>query len=219
MKIILFAILFFLTTISFAQYPESWFKPVSETERQSWEILPQDAKDGEVILSKRTELGIFSNLSEAHFIFEGETYYSIESLWQMMKYPDLSDKTDERNQFQSEYPFKREEVKQLVGFECKKAGDAANAVMKSHDIKWISFQTKKFNYKDMKDGSEFHYQIISKAIEAKVTQNEAIKKLLIQTGDLKLRPDHKIDPNSPKAYFYFDILMQIRNKLMKKENK
>lgn len=219
MKILFLFSFILLTSISFAQYPENWFKPVPETERQSWEILPQDAKEGEVILSKRTELGIFSNLSEAHFSYDGESYASIESLWQMMKYPDPSDKNDERNQYQNEYPFKRDEVKKLVGFDCKKAGDAANTVMKSHAINWISYKTKKFNYKDMQEGSDYHYQIISKAIEAKVFQNEAIKNLLIQTGNLKLRPDHKIDPNSPKAYFYFDILMNIREKLLKKVNK
>jgi hypothetical protein len=39
-------------------YPAAWWAPVPRESAASWEILPQDAGPGEVILSKRTELGI-----------------------------------------------------------------------------------------------------------------------------------------------------------------
>src|SRR4051812_33195562 len=71
-------------------YPAEWWAPIPESERQSWEILPQDAGADEVIVSKRTELGVFSNLTAAPFEFEGTHYASVEGLWQMMKYPETS---------------------------------------------------------------------------------------------------------------------------------
>ncbi len=194
-------------------YPADWWKPFPKEQAESWEILPQDAKENEVILSKRTELGIFSNLTASPLTFDGEKYASVEAFWQMMKYPDLTDKEDIRTDFSKEYPFTRDEVKDLAGFDCKKAGDAANKVMKEHKINWISYKNHKFNYKDMGVGSDFHYNLIYKVIEAKVMQNQSIKKLLLQTGDLKLRPDHTQAAGSPKAYYYFDILMEIRSKL------
>jgi hypothetical protein len=48
-----------------AEYPSHWWEPVSEDDHQWWEIVPQEAGPGEVVLSKRHELGIFSNF--AHF--------------------------------------------------------------------------------------------------------------------------------------------------------
>src|SRR4051812_25790346 len=44
-----------------SQYPPHWWAPVSKEGAPDWEIFPQDAKSGEVILSKRNELGILSN--------------------------------------------------------------------------------------------------------------------------------------------------------------
>ena len=35
------------------QYPAHWWTPVSEVNKPDWEILPQAAKPGQVILSKR----------------------------------------------------------------------------------------------------------------------------------------------------------------------
>lgn len=62
MKILLILILSFANLAWAQDYPAEWFKEIPRSEAESWEILPQDAKEGEVILSKRTELGIFSNL-------------------------------------------------------------------------------------------------------------------------------------------------------------
>ena len=41
-----------------ATYPAIWFAPINDPNKPDWEILPQEAKAGEVILSKRNELGI-----------------------------------------------------------------------------------------------------------------------------------------------------------------
>ena len=56
--------LFFISSALLASYPTHWWEKVPEQERRgSWEILPHEAARGEVILSKRNELGVFSNLA------------------------------------------------------------------------------------------------------------------------------------------------------------
>jgi len=47
-------------------YPAVWFAPINDPNKPDWEILPQEAKAGEVILSKRNELGILSNFAATH---------------------------------------------------------------------------------------------------------------------------------------------------------
>ena len=208
--LIVFVSAFF--TLAFSQkqsYPDHWWAPVEE-EIPSWEITPDKAEKGkELILSKRNELGVFSNFGAAGFILDGVGYASVEGLWQMMKYPDPTDESDPRNQI-SGYPHSREQVKMMTGFEAKKAGDAANKVNKNHGISWVSYQGEKFNYKDHGRGSQRHYEIIREGIRQKVLQNPEVLKLLKSTGDLTLRPDHPIKDNSPPSYYYFDILMELR---------
>jgi len=191
-------------------FPTEWWAPVMREGAPSWEILPQDAKEGEVILSKRNELGVFSNLAATAFIFEGEKYASIEGLWQMMKYPDLDDVKDPRLAWKDEYPFTRQQVKLMSGFEAKDAGDAASKINKEHKIDWVTYRTKKFNYKDGTRGSEYHYQIIFEATFQKVKQNPEVKNLLLKTRNLKLMPDHLQPIYAPKSYGYFNILMDLR---------
>jgi hypothetical protein len=69
-------------------YPSHWWAPVPEDQKAVWEILPQAAKPGQVILSKRNELGILSNFSATPFTFRGKRYASVEGFWQMMLYPE-----------------------------------------------------------------------------------------------------------------------------------
>jgi hypothetical protein len=74
-----------------SQYPARWWTPVSAAGAPAWEILPQEAKSGEVILSKRNDLGILSNFAPTPFVFHGVRYASVEGFWQMMKYPEGPD--------------------------------------------------------------------------------------------------------------------------------
>ena len=76
-------------------FPQHWWEPVPKAEAASWEILPQEAGRGEVILSSRNELGLLSNFAETPFVFRGKRYRSIEGFWQMMKYPE--DSADQSN--------------------------------------------------------------------------------------------------------------------------
>lgn len=202
------------TTDGRGDYPSHWWERVPDSDRRgSWEILPHEAGEGEVILSKRNELGIFSNFGATPFSYQGEKYGSIEGFWQMMKYPDPNDKKDPRNKFANEYPYTRDEVKLLDGFISKKAGDDANKINKKYGIKNVSYRGRHFNYKDMGRGSEYHYKIIKGATEAKVYQNHEVKQLLRKTKGLILKPDHTQGSNPPPSYKYFDILMNIRKKL------
>ncbi len=59
-------------------YTAVWFAPINDRNKPSWEILPQEAKAGEVILSKRNELGILSNFAATPFELDGKRYASVE---------------------------------------------------------------------------------------------------------------------------------------------
>ena len=74
-----------------SKYPAEWWTPCRRRARRDWEILPQDAGPGEVILSKRNELGMLSNFAPTPFEFHGKKYASLEGFWQMMKYPEGPD--------------------------------------------------------------------------------------------------------------------------------
>ena len=73
------------------QYPRHWWAPVPKEGAPEWEILPQEAKPGEVILSKRHELGLLSNFAATPFTFRDKHYASLEGFWQMMLYPEGRD--------------------------------------------------------------------------------------------------------------------------------
>ena len=208
--ILISRLLLLISLVSCAhQYPKHWWAGLDEGDGSSWEILPDDAKKGEVILSKRNELGVFSNFAHTPFFFGGRTYTSIEGFWQMMKYPDPKLKNDPRAK--RKYPYSRKEVSQQYGFVAKKAGDMANKINKG--LPWVSYKGYKFNYKDNDEGQKFHYDLIEKAIRAKVNQHPHIKALLIKTKGLKLLPDHSQGDNPPKSYQYHRILMKIRDQL------
>src|SRR4030095_9364305 len=74
-----------------SRYPAHWWTPIIDPQKPAWEILPQEAGAGEVILSKRNELGLLSNFAATPFVFRGRHYASVEGFWQMMKYPEGPD--------------------------------------------------------------------------------------------------------------------------------
>src|SRR3954470_17378753 len=55
------------------KYPAHWWTPASKDGAPSWEILPQEAGPGEVILSKRHELGLLSNFAATPFTLHGKS--------------------------------------------------------------------------------------------------------------------------------------------------
>ena len=192
-----------------AQYPSDWWKPVPREQAASWEILPQEAGAGEVILSKRNELGLLSNFAPTPFEFRGKRYASLEGFWQAMKYPEDAD--DPRSK--AEWKFTREQVAGLSGFEAKQAGDLGSANMKKLGITWVSFEGKRFEYRPKQPGEQ--YRLIVEATRAKVEQNPEVKRVLLATGDLVLKPDHRQEPDAPAAWRYYEILTAIRSELQK----
>lgn len=196
------------------RYPAHWFAPVIDPKKPVWEILPQEAGPGEVILSKRHELGLLSNFASMPFVFRGKRYASLEGFWQMMKYPEGPD--DPRAKAAGiEWQYTRDQVANLVSFEAKRAGDLGETNMKQMGITWVSFEGKRFEYKPAQPGE--HYKLIVAAMWEKVKQNPEVKKVLLATGDLILKPDHHQEPNAPAAWRYFEIWMQIRRELQKAE--
>jgi predicted NAD-dependent protein-ADP-ribosyltransferase YbiA (DUF1768 family) len=194
------------------RYPAHWWTPVIDAKKPDWEILPQEAGPGEVILSKRHELGLLSNFAPTPFVFRGKRYASLEGFWQMMKYPEGPD--DPRAKAAGiEWRYTRDQVANMVSFEAKRAGDLGEANMKKMGITWVSFEGKRFEYKPAKSGE--HYKLIVAAMWEKVRQNPEVKKVLLATGDLILKPDHHQEPDAPAAWHYFEIWMQIRSELQK----
>ena len=197
-------------TVDRAAYPAHWWTPVSNEGAPAWEILPQAAGPGEVILSKRHELGLLSNFAPTPFTFRGRRYASLEGFWQMMLYPENA--KDPRATFSGlEWKHTREEVAGMTSFEAKKAGDLAEADMRKMNIDWVSFEGRRFPYRSAKPGE--HYRLIVAATREKVRQNPEVQRVLLATGDLVLKPDHHQEPNAPPEWRYFEILTMIRTEL------
>jgi hypothetical protein len=111
------------------QYPREWFVPINDPHKPDWEILPQEANPGEVILSKRNELGLLSNFAPTPFVYHDRKYASLEGFWQMMLYPEGPD--DPRAKAKSiEWKFTRDQVAQMTAFDAKAAGTLAEENMK-----------------------------------------------------------------------------------------
>lgn len=197
---------------SASSYPAHWWAPVSKEGAPEWEVLPQEAGPGEVILSKRHELGLLSNFAATPFIFRGKHYASLEGFWQMMLYPEGKD--DPRAEFPGlEWKYTREQVAQMTSFKAKNAGALAEGNMKRMGIAWVTFEGQQIEYRPAEPGE--HYRLIVAATWEKVRQNPEVKKVLLATGDLILKPDHHTEPNAPAAWQYYEILTQIRAELKK----
>jgi predicted NAD-dependent protein-ADP-ribosyltransferase YbiA (DUF1768 family) len=195
------------------RYPARWWKAVSKTGAPEWEVLPQEAGAGEVILSKRQpDLGLLSNFALTPFEFHGKKYASLEGFWQMMKYPEGAD--DVRTKFPGlQWKHTRDEVAGMTAFDAKHAGDLASDNMKKMGIDWITFEGRQMPYKPAEPGD--HYKLIVEATWAKVKQNPDVKAALLSTGDLILKPDHHQEADAAAAWKYYDILMNIRSQLQK----
>jgi predicted NAD-dependent protein-ADP-ribosyltransferase YbiA (DUF1768 family) len=194
-----------------ADYPARWFAPVPEDQKAVWEILPQAAKPGEVILSKRNELGILSNFAATPFIFRGKRYASVEGFWQMMLYPEGP--KDPRIQAGISWTHTRDEVARMTAFEAKDAGTAAEENMRKFGIDWVTFEGRRMVYRSKTKGQ--HYDLIVAAMRAKLTQNQKVREILLATGDLKLLADHIQEVDAPAEWFYNRIWMDLRKEIQK----
>ncbi|HEX3100702.1 MAG TPA: NADAR family protein [Pyrinomonadaceae bacterium] len=198
--------------ITDSRYPALWFTPINDPNKPDWEILPQDAGPGEVILSKRNEVGLLSNFAPTPFVFHNRRYASLEGFWQMMLYPEGPN--DPRAKFPGiEWQFTREQVGQMTAFDAKTAGTLAEENMAKMGIDWATFEGKRFPYRSVRPGE--HYRLIAEATRAKVDQNPEVKRVLLATGDIILKPDHHGEENPPPEWKYYDLLTQIRTELQR----
>jgi predicted NAD-dependent protein-ADP-ribosyltransferase YbiA (DUF1768 family) len=198
------------SSVDRADYPAHWWTPVSREGAPAWEILPQEAGPGEVILSKRHELGLLSNFAPTPFTFRGRRYASLEGFWQMMLYPENA-KDPRATHPGLEWKYSRDQVAGMTSFEAKKAGDLAEENMRRMSIGWVTFEGRRFDYRSAKPGE--HYRLIVAATHEKVRQNPEVQRVLLATGDLALRPDHHQEPDAPPEWRYFEILTRIRDEL------
>jgi predicted NAD-dependent protein-ADP-ribosyltransferase YbiA (DUF1768 family) len=193
-------------------YPARWWTPVPEDQKASWEVLPQAAKTGEVILSKRNELGILSNFAATPFTFRGQRYASVEGFWQMMLYPEGPGDPRARAPGIT-WLHTRAEVAQMTAFEAKDAGTVAEENMRRMGIDWVTFEGKRIVYRSKTKGD--HYRLIVAAMRAKLEQNPKVREILLKTGDLVLKPDHIEEPDPPAEWRYYRIWMEIRGELQR----
>lgn len=130
----------------------------------------------------------------------------------MMKYPEGPN--DPRATFAGlTWKYTREQVAQLTSFEAKHAGTLAEKNMKKMGITWVTFEGRRMEYKPATPGE--HYRLIVEATREKVRQNPNVKRVLLATGNLVLKPDHHQEPDAPAAWRYYEILTQIRTELQK----
>ena len=195
------------TVTSRADFPSHWWAPVAREGAPEWEILPQEAGPGEVILSKRHELGLLSNFAPTPFTFRGRRYASLEGFWQMMLYPE-NDKDPRATYPGLKWKYTREQVAAMTSFEAKTAGQLAEENMAKMNIGWVSFEGRHFDYRSPTPGE--HYRLIVAATREKVNQNAEVRRVLLATGDLVLKPDHHQETNAPPEWRYFEILMNLR---------
>ena len=193
-----------------AHYPAYWWTPVPQEGAPDWEILPQAAGPGEVIVSKRHELGLLSNFAATPFSFRGRRYASVEGFWQMMLYPEGPD--DPRARFPGlDWPFTRDSVARMTAFEAKRAGTLAEQNMRTMGIGWVTFERHRFPYRATRPGR--HHQLILAAMREKLRQNPEVREVLLATGDLVLKPDHRQEPDALPEWRYCEIWMRVRDEL------
>lgn len=166
-------------------------------------------------MSKRNELGILSNFAATPFELYGKRYASVEGFWQMMLYPEGT--SDERRVTSGKdgkaivWKYTREQVAQMTAFEAKSAGTLAEINLSKINIDWCTFNGKRFPYRSATPGE--HYKLILAAMRAKANQNPEVKRILLATGDLTLKPDHHGEENPPPEWKYYEIWMQIRSEM------
>jgi len=164
-----------------------------------------------VILSKRNELGILSNFAATPFFYRGKRYASLEGFWQMMHFPEprIDGRKDPRLKLPAKaWVYTRDEVAGMTAFEAKRAGDLGEKNEAKLGIDWVSFEGKSFPYRSEKPGT--HHRLVREAMIEKLKQNSEVRRILLSTGDLVLRPDHHGEKNPPPEWRYFDVWMELR---------
>lgn len=190
-----------------SRYPAHWWAPVPPETAKKWEILPQSAGSHQVVLSKRNELGAFSNFANVSFVLDGVCYPTLEAFWQMVKYPETAD--DPRHQWSKSWRYTRQQVALMNGYSAKAAGNYANFLMEKNNSYWITYQGQKLGFGSHEDLE--HFELILRAFHEKYRQNPQIQELLTRTEGLELLADHGISEKAPFQWHYHKMWMKIRD--------
>lgn len=217
LKVVFLLAIGFSSSLGFANlletsssYPSHWWKVVPREQAKSWEILPQDVLEGQVVLSKRNELGKFSNFANVSFVLDGVCYPTLEAFWQMMKYPESAN--DERHQWNSKWKYTRDHVASMNGYAAKSAGSYANYFMDKNNANWVTYRGEKLVFASNTDKA--HYNLILRAFTEKLRQNPGLQELLRQTEGLDLFPDHHISDRSPIEWHYHKLWTLLRTQML-----
>ena len=101
----------------------------------------------------------------------------------------------------------------MTAFEAKAAGDEASRIMQSLNIDWVSFEGKKMTYCSEKPGE--HFFLIKEAMIKKLRYNPEVRRVLLATGQLKLKPDHTEGECQAPEWKYYELWMDIRKDVMR----
>src|SRR5262249_18417423 len=140
-----------------SDYPARWWTPINDPKKPDWEILPQEAKPGEVILSKRNELGLLSNFAATPFVFHRKRYASLQGSWPAMRYPDGQNAPSGKCPDLG-WKSTREKVMQMTAYEANHEGDLAEENMLQMKIGWVSFAGRRFPSRPKRPRQ--HYRLI-----------------------------------------------------------
>lgn len=135
---------------------------------------------------------MLSNLTHTPFNLHEKHYESVEGFWQGLRFSENSED--------------RKRIALLFGVEAKKAGNSVS------NVQIIEYQNKKIN-----TGSPEHHDLMRQAIRAKLEQNPAVLKLLLETGNKKIthilkKTDGSFFPDSKHipAAIFTQILIDLR---------
>ena len=117
------------------------------------------------------------------FWFNKKRYATVESFWQMLKFPDSELTNDPRQELN--YPFAREEVAAMNGSEALAAGKIADKIMEEHKINWVSFEGKTM-ITCSKKPQDLRY-LMKEAMIKKYRYNQEVRRILKATGNLAIK--------------------------------
>jgi hypothetical protein len=99
----------------------------------------------------------------------------------------------------------------MIAFEAQNAGQIGWSNLLALGVDWVSFKGVRMLYWTQEKGA--HYQLIVEAMRAKLEQNDSVRRALLSTTGLRLRPDHHQPNDAPPSWKYYEIWEELRDLL------
>jgi predicted NAD-dependent protein-ADP-ribosyltransferase YbiA (DUF1768 family) len=135
------------------------------------------------------EMRLIGNFAQTSFEMDGQTYQSVESFWQGLKFEKASE---------------RRRLAAMSGRDARAAGQA-----KGYG-KTISYDGREIDI-----GSIEHWLLMERACSAKFDQNRSAREALLATGERPLQHKMRRDSRAIPGVVMADIWMKIRSRLQK----